>query len=443
MPAQYDIFISYRRDGSGFLPRAVRDTLSGRGYSVFLDVESMRAGGFDRQLLETIRGCKDFILVLSPGALDRCVNEGDWLRQELACALAEQKNIIPLRMDGFEGFPKHLPDDIAAVERLHSLRVFQEYYEAMIDKLCNFLRSKPAAEAPRTASLPPTGAAQIPPPQPADDESRTVVHPQTAAASTGAGGFVIEGGVLTAYNGSEETVIVPKGVRAIGKRAFYENKTVRRVVLPEGVTEIQGRSIFDKEPGGAFRKSALAEIVLPQSLQKIGDCAFADTELQSIELPAELRQIGDFAFTAAKLESITLPPQIIWVSNFCFNLCSRLKTVHLPAGIRTLGGSAFALSRLEKIEIPESVTEIGGSCFRRCVALTEITLPERLTKLRDRAFLECGSLVRVTLPSALAEIQPFTFAECPRLTTVRLSRHTAVAEQAFEGSPNVCLEYMD
>lgn len=438
MSEQYDIFISYRRSSSGFLPRAVRDSLTIRGYSVFLDVESMRAGGFDRQLLETIRGCKDFILVLSPGALDRCGSEEDWLRQELSCALAEKKNIIPLIMDGFDSFPEHLPEDIAAVKRLHSLRVFQEYYDAMIGKLCDFLCAQPRGAAASTESQAASDAA---PAAPAESEAAPAA-PAESEAAPAESDFVIENGILVAYTGSAAAVTVPAGVTAIGRRAFFENKTVRRVVLPEGVTEIQGSSIFDKEPGGAFRRSALEEIVLPQSLQKIGDCVFADSALLSVELPAGLRQIGDFAFAGTKLESITLPPQIIWVSNFCFNLCSRLKTVHLPAGIRTLGGSAFALSRLEEIEIPESVTEIGGSCFRRCVALREITLPGRLTKLRDRAFLDCGSLVRVTVPAALPEIPQLAFSGCPKLETVVLSAQTKIAADAFQGSPNVRLEYI-
>ena len=128
---EYDIFISDRRSSSGFLPRAVRDSLLFKGYSVFLDVESMHAGGFDRQLLETIRGCKDFILVLSPGALDRCVNKGDWLRMEIACAIKEGKNIIPLLMQGFGDFPDNLPQDISTIRM--NVDDFDEAYKFLTD----------------------------------------------------------------------------------------------------------------------------------------------------------------------------------------------------------------------------------------------------------------------------------------------------------------------
>ena len=39
---KYDIFISYRRDGGDTLAQLIYDRLTDRGYSVFLDIESLR-----------------------------------------------------------------------------------------------------------------------------------------------------------------------------------------------------------------------------------------------------------------------------------------------------------------------------------------------------------------------------------------------------------------
>ena len=56
---------------------------------------------FNEQLLEVIGGCKDFILVLPENALDCCVDENDWIRQEVTCTMEHKKNIIPVMLDGF------------------------------------------------------------------------------------------------------------------------------------------------------------------------------------------------------------------------------------------------------------------------------------------------------------------------------------------------------
>ena len=71
------------------------------GYRVFYDIESLRSGDFNTKLLEVIEECEDMLLVLPPGGLDRCVNEDDWVRQEVVHALKHQKNIIPVMMRNF------------------------------------------------------------------------------------------------------------------------------------------------------------------------------------------------------------------------------------------------------------------------------------------------------------------------------------------------------
>ena len=47
---EYDIFISYRRDGGESTAKILRDKLTELGYSVFFDVESLRSGDFNKKL---------------------------------------------------------------------------------------------------------------------------------------------------------------------------------------------------------------------------------------------------------------------------------------------------------------------------------------------------------------------------------------------------------
>lgn len=74
--SHYDIFISYRRS-SYETANLIATRLKASGYSVFFDVETLRSGKFNEQLFSVIQQCKDFLLVLPPEALDRCVNEDD------------------------------------------------------------------------------------------------------------------------------------------------------------------------------------------------------------------------------------------------------------------------------------------------------------------------------------------------------------------------------
>lgn len=141
---EYQIFISYRRDGGEQTAKVIFDRLKDLGYNVFLDVETLRSGAFNEKLYNVIEQCTDFILVLSPGALDRCDNKNDWLRLEILHALKHNKNIIPVLLRDFS-FPQYIPQEIEAVKYQNGPQASIEYFDGFIKKICSsFLKSKPS-----------------------------------------------------------------------------------------------------------------------------------------------------------------------------------------------------------------------------------------------------------------------------------------------------------
>ena len=89
-----DIFISYRREGGYAMARLLYECFNNSGLKVFLDLEELRAGPFNEKLYEAIENCENFVLVLPPNSMDRCVNENDWLRLEIEHAIKHKKNIM-------------------------------------------------------------------------------------------------------------------------------------------------------------------------------------------------------------------------------------------------------------------------------------------------------------------------------------------------------------
>jgi len=141
---RYDVFLSYRRDGGETMAILLRDRLVAKGYRVFLDVENLRSGDFNEKLLNIIENCTDFIVVLSAGSLDRCVNEGDWVRREIAHGLKHNKNVIPMLLRGFE-WPENLPGDISQLPNRSGVNTTtNEFFDAVIDRLTDkFMKSAP------------------------------------------------------------------------------------------------------------------------------------------------------------------------------------------------------------------------------------------------------------------------------------------------------------
>lgn len=143
---KYDIFISYRREGGLQYAVALQSMLLNMGYSVFLDVRDLSSGHFDTALLTRIEMCKDFILVLSDGALDRCAEPDDWVCREIEHAMKLNKNIIPLIPDGVspaERLPHQLPQSISALPSYQIFSINLMQIKAAVSQLHDALLSSP------------------------------------------------------------------------------------------------------------------------------------------------------------------------------------------------------------------------------------------------------------------------------------------------------------
>lgn len=141
----FDIFISYRREGGYETAKHLFDLLTRDGYTVSFDIDTLRNGDFDTQLYERINQCKDFILIVDKHAFDRTLidkipREKDWLRCELAHALEKEKNIIPVFLSGIKEFPAGLPNDISGVSKKngpeYNRYYFNDFYRELKNVFC-------------------------------------------------------------------------------------------------------------------------------------------------------------------------------------------------------------------------------------------------------------------------------------------------------------------
>lgn len=141
----YDIFLSYRRDGGRDCARTIKLQLGNLGFkNVFYDFNSIRDGVFNTQILDAIYSCNDFLLLLTPNALDRCAEKGDWVTREIRTAIKYNCKIIPISLgDTFE-WPTDFPMDMNGIKNIqrHKLLV-DEYFEDSIIRLSKRLSSIP------------------------------------------------------------------------------------------------------------------------------------------------------------------------------------------------------------------------------------------------------------------------------------------------------------
>ena len=146
-----------------------------------------------------------------------------------------------------------------------------------------------------------------------------------------------------------------------------------------GVTELQSAAFYNCVN--------LWKIELPESLILINNPNVNNSN-------SEVRRKGAFAKTS--ITHITLPEALTAIPASAFYGCNKLKSVRLGNNISSVGEYAFyGCSLLADIDLPDSLTSIGGDAFVSCSSLTMITIPSSVSELEDCIFVGCDFLMTV------------------------------------------------
>ena len=195
----------------------------------------------------------------------------------------------------------------------------------------------------------------------------------------------------------------------IGKE---EDKHKRVLIIPQGITEIEGCKDFEAE-----------EINLPQSLKSIGERAFDGCKgLTSIDIPNSVTSIGNEAFKdCTGLTSVTIGNSVTSIERRAFEGCTGLTSIDIPNSVTSIGDYAFSgCTGLTSIDIPDSVTSIGNFAFNDCHSLSEITLGSSLKSIGEFTFKEC-KIKTINISENVENIGEFAFFRCKKLREVYIS----------------------
>jgi len=151
------VFISYRRSVSAYFARAIFMDLRAHGYDVFMDVESIDSGTFDTIILNQIAARAHFVVILTPGSVERCAEPGDWLRREIETAMELGRNVVPVLAHDFSfgDYRGCFTGKLSNLPRYSALTVPHDYFDAAMERLrTRFLKQ------PVTGAIRPTPAGE-------------------------------------------------------------------------------------------------------------------------------------------------------------------------------------------------------------------------------------------------------------------------------------------
>ena len=253
----------------------------------------------------------------------------------------------------------------------------------------------------------------------------------------------------TYYKGVPVTEIVEHG--------FSNYRNIEHVILPKKLKRI-GAHAFSKYDTANGYATGINQpfLYIPDTVEYIGNCAFACLQVSSLYLPDSLITIGDYAFarsspasskTEYHLKTLTVPGSVKNMGEYVFRERYDLETLNLQEGITEIPDSAFQYCRsLKTVNFPSTLEKIGAHAFEDAPEFP-IRLPNGLRSIGENAFhfkdkdyingQETDSIdpYDVTIPATVTEIGENAFGNCKHINnlTIRNGFTGTIHEDAFSG----------
>ena len=151
--------------------------------------------------------------------------------------------------------------------------------------------------------------------------------------------------------------------------------------------------------------------------------------------------IGHGAFERSAVTSVTIPDSVTFIGEAAFAYCSNLTNISIPNSVTSIGLSAFEnCTSLKSITLPSSLRNISMFLFHNCSQLTTIQIPDSVPSIRTYAFYNCGKLETIRIPVSVTSIGSYAFDDCPSSMTVTYSGSKKQWDAITKGSYNGVLE---
>ncbi|MBR2391129.1 MAG: leucine-rich repeat protein [Clostridia bacterium] len=204
---------------------------------------------------------------------------------------------------------------------------------------------------------------------------------------------------VVSYTGNSQVVIVPKyfvfgedefPVRKFKESSFEEKAITSVIYHADGV--IVGEKAFKTSALSSFNFDKVAEI---------GAYAFANTQLEELVVPASIQEIGEGAFSK----------------------CLKLSSVDFSANtILSSVSQAMFLDdeNLETVKLSSKISVIDVSAFSGCLKLSDFSfVTDKIVEICEKAFAGCG-FEEVSVPSNVVSFGVDVFDDCSKLKTLKL-----------------------
>lgn len=260
-------------------------------------------------------------------------------------------------------------------------------------------------------------------------------------------------GKFAFYKSNIKEIVIPNTVKTISYKAFSDSQ-LTSIIIPESVTTLGGGAFSDNallervdylsasctlEPGDCYpfeNCPELKEFNFGNDIKYIPDNLLRNCKgFESISIPEGVTDIGSYTFADTNLKTIVMPDSLESIGDSCFENCSEMKTVVINGNIFLIGDNTFnGCEKLKEIYISDSVKDIGRNSFAGCESLETVYMSKNVVYIPERCFESCTALSSFTWEADSKLIGKLAFAGCTSLETFNFIGIEKLYPNSFQGS---------
>lgn len=199
----------------------------------------------------------------------------------------------------------------------------------------------------------------------------------------------------------------------------------------------EGEDIFEKQDDKVI---SIPKFTVVQDTILADQAYYKSRDMKDYRMADTIQEIGEFAFARSNLEKIEIPKGVTTIGYGAFYYCKDLRNVVIPSTVTDIAPKAFEgslwIENWKKGGDGDFLIVGDGILLAYKGHYATLTIPENVKKIAPGVFEEHFELVQVTFPDSLREIGEGAFRDCHNLTTLKGGNYiTRMEDGAFDGCP--------
>ena len=178
---------------------------------------------------------------------------------------------------------------------------------------------------------------------------------------------------------------------------------------------------------------------VPEFIKEIPDYLFAGfKQIDTVTFSDTLEDIGEYAFANTSIKSLEIPGSVKETGYASFEFCTKLTSVTLNEGLEVISGQSFMSCDINSINIPSTVKKIESNAFSSNSIGGNLIIPDSVEVIAPGAFM-INDIAGIKIGSGLNELGNQAFSILTKLETIEVDSKNTV----FYSSSNALIQKED